>query len=179
MRRRVSRDLGGRSTATLWPGVLCAARDSNPEPADSRTVVTVVRGCRRSPAAFGSANARCLRSSSVIYMCFVTIKCPNDQLLTVITDDLYAAAGGIPSVWRSPTTRQPGGSPRRDQGVRGAALSPGWRVVALEGGRRDATPCPPGPAAAVSWWLSRRGLPAGEGAVVGDRQDLLGDQTSS
>ena len=33
------------------------------------------------PAAFATANACCLPSSSVIWTCFVTIKCPNDQLL--------------------------------------------------------------------------------------------------
>jgi hypothetical protein len=38
---------------------------------------------------------------------------------------------GIPSIWRSPTTWQPGGSPRRNRRVRHLALPPGWRVVAL------------------------------------------------
>ncbi|MGH3845502.1 MAG: hypothetical protein ACRDS0_29350, partial [Pseudonocardiaceae bacterium] len=38
---------------------------------------------------------------------------------------------GVPSIWRSPTTRQPGGSPRRNRRVRHLALLPGWRVVAL------------------------------------------------
>lgn len=33
--------------------------------------------------------------------------------------------------------------------VRASALPPSRRVVALEGGRGDATPCAPGPAAAV------------------------------
>jgi hypothetical protein len=28
---------------------------------------------------FAAANAYCLRSSSVIWTCFVTIKCPNDH----------------------------------------------------------------------------------------------------
>jgi len=37
---------------------------------------------------------------------------------------------GIPSIWRSPTTRQPGGSPRRNRRVHHLALPPGWRVVA-------------------------------------------------
>jgi hypothetical protein len=39
---------------------------------------------------------------------------------------------GIPSIWRSPTTRQPGGSPHRNRCVRGLAPPPGWRVVALQ-----------------------------------------------
>ena len=40
--------------------------------------------------------------------------------------------GGIPSIWHSPTTRQPGGSPRRNRRMRHLALLPGWRVVALQ-----------------------------------------------
>ncbi|HET9255624.1 MAG TPA: hypothetical protein VFO16_10530, partial [Pseudonocardiaceae bacterium] len=42
-----------------------------------------------------------------------------------------------------PATRQPGAAPRRNRCVRGVALSPGWRVVALGGGRRDVPPWPP------------------------------------
>jgi hypothetical protein len=38
---------------------------------------------------------------------------------------------GIPSIWRSPTTRRPGGSPRWNRRMRRLALLPGWRVVAL------------------------------------------------
>ena len=38
---------------------------------------------------------------------------------------------GIPSIWRSPTTRQPGGSPQQNWCVRRLALPLGWRVVAL------------------------------------------------
>jgi hypothetical protein len=49
---------------------------------------------------------------------------------------------GIPSAWRSPTTRRPGGSPRRDRQWPRVALPPGRRVVALGGGRRDAPPYP-------------------------------------
>jgi hypothetical protein len=42
----------------------------------------------------------------------------------------------------SPTTRQPGGSPEHNRCVHLLALPPGCRVVALQGGRGDATPCP-------------------------------------
>jgi len=38
---------------------------------------------------------------------------------------------GIPSTWHSPTTRRPGGSPRRVVTLPRAALPPGRRVVAL------------------------------------------------
>ena len=38
---------------------------------------------------------------------------------------------GIPSTWHRPTTRRPGGSPRRVVSLRRAALPPGRRVVAL------------------------------------------------
>jgi hypothetical protein len=97
---------------------------------------------------------------------FVTIKCPNDHRLTVIIDDLGRwRSCGIPSVWRSPTARQPGGSPRRDRYVPRVALSPGWRVVAPEGGRRDATPFPPRPAAAVLAAIPEV-CPPSEGTVV-------------
>lgn len=43
---------------------------------------------------------------------------------------------GIPSTWRSPTARRPGGSPRCNRQPGSAALPPGRRVVALRGGRR-------------------------------------------
>jgi hypothetical protein len=57
--------------------------------------------CKRS--LFGSILA--------IWMCFVTVKCPNDQRFCVITDDLGRRVScAILSVWRSPTTRQSGGS---------------------------------------------------------------------
>jgi hypothetical protein len=68
----------------------------------------------------------------------------------VITDDLARwGSCGIPSIWRSPTTRQPGGSPRPNRCVRRQALPPGCRVVAL--GEVDGMPHPahPGSAAAV------------------------------
>jgi hypothetical protein len=116
---------------------------------------------------FRTANACCLWSLWVIWMCFVTIKCPNDHRLTVITYDLGRWwPCGIPSVWRSPTTRQPGGSPRRDRRVGRIALPPGWRVVALGGGRGDATPCLLGPTAAALMAGYPGGLPPGEGTVV-------------
>jgi hypothetical protein len=63
---------------------------------------------------------------------------------------------GIPSAWRSPTTRRPRGSPRRNRCVRHVALPLGCRVVAL-GGRREATPCPRRPSRSDSCAeLSRR-----------------------
>ena len=51
---------------------------------------------------------------------------------------------GIPSAVR-PTARRPRDSPRRYRCVRGVAMSLGCRVVAVGGGRRGATPCPPLP----------------------------------
>lgn len=39
--------------------------------------------------------------------------------------------GGIPSIWCSPSTRQPGGGPRRNRHMHRLALLSGWRVVAL------------------------------------------------
>jgi hypothetical protein len=60
------------------------------------------------------------------------------------TDDLARwVPWGIPSAWRSPTTRRPGGSPRLDRRRLRVALPPGRRVVALGGGRRDAPPYNP------------------------------------
>jgi hypothetical protein len=63
---------------------------------------------------------------------------------------------GVPSIWCSPTTRHPGGSPRRYRRVRRLALPPECRVVALRGGRGDATPRLPNPVAAVLRLASRR-----------------------
>ena len=56
---------------------------------------------------------------------------------------------GIPSTWRSPTARRPGGSPRRHRRPCSPALPPGRRVVALGevvGVPRSGIPetCPPG-----------------------------------
>jgi hypothetical protein len=62
-----------------------------------------------------------------------------------ITDLARCGSCGIPSAWRSPTTRRPRGSPRRNRCVCHVALPLGCRVVALGGGRRDAPPCPPRP----------------------------------
>jgi hypothetical protein len=94
-------------------------------------MVVVVRGQCRLPACFVAANARYLWSFWIIWICFVTIKCPNDHQFNVLTDNLARwESCGIPSTWHSPTTRQPGGSPRRNRHVRRRALSPGWRVVA-------------------------------------------------
>ena len=87
---------------------------------------------------------------------FVTIKCPNDHQLNEITDDHLRAGsrGASRRQWRSPTTRRPGGSPRRNRRVRRPALPPGWRVVAPWGGRGDATPCPPHLLRHFFWWLA-------------------------
>jgi hypothetical protein len=100
-------------------------------------------------------------------MCFVTVKCPNDHQLSVITDHFRRCGSwGIPSAWRSPTARQPGGSPRRDRCVRRVALLPGWRVVALEGGRGDAHPAHLAQRQQF-WWLAIPEVcPPGEGTVV-------------
>jgi hypothetical protein len=41
-----------------------------------------------------------------------TIKCPDDHRLNVITEDFGRwELWGVPSTWRSPTTRQLGGQP--------------------------------------------------------------------
>jgi hypothetical protein len=81
---------------------------------------------------------------------FCDHKVSNDHWLTVITDDLDA--GGRVASRRSGGAR-PRGSPGAALDGTGAcvawALPPGWRVVALGGGRGDATPCLLGPAAAV------------------------------
>jgi hypothetical protein len=74
------------------------------------------------------------------------------------TDDLARwEPCGIPSTWHSPTTRRPGGSPRRNRQRPHVALPPGRRVVALE---EDATPCPHQPSSARtgdrSSWRSAR-----------------------
>jgi hypothetical protein len=94
-------------------------------------VVVVVRGWHWLPVAFATANAHRLRSFSVIWTDFVTIKCPNDHQFNATIDDLaHWGLCGVPSTWHRPTTRQPGGSPRRNRSVRHPALPPGWRVVA-------------------------------------------------
>jgi hypothetical protein len=49
-----------------------------------------------------------------------------------ITDDFARwDSCGIPSIWHSPTTRQPGGNPRRNRHMRDPGFAPGCRVVAL------------------------------------------------
>jgi hypothetical protein len=72
---------------------------------------------------------------------------------------------GIPSAWRSPTTRRPRGGPRRNRCVPRVALPLGRRVVALGGGRWDATPCPPRPAAGFLCPAIPEVCPPGEGMV--------------
>ncbi len=72
----------------------------------------------------------------------------------------------IGASWRSPTTRRPGGSPRRDRCVRRVALPPGCRVVALRG----AGGMPPPPAHLAQppqfWWLAISEVcPPGEGTI--------------
>jgi hypothetical protein len=55
---------------------------------------------------------------------------PFRRLMT--TDDLARwKLCGIPSTWRIPTARHPGGSPRRNRCLARLALPPGCRVVAL------------------------------------------------
>jgi hypothetical protein len=93
----------------------------------------------------------------------------------VIADD-FARWGscGVPSIWRSPTTRQPGGSPRPNRCVRRLALPPGCRVVAL--GEVDGMPHPahPGSAAAVLVAGHPGDLPARRGRLVGRAGALAG-----
>ena len=99
-------------------------------------------------------------------MCFVTVKCPNDHQLDVITDDLARwGSCGVPSTWRSPTTRQPGGSPQQNRCVRCPALPPGWRVVALW--EVDGMPHPAHPVLPqwFSWLAILEACPPGEGMV--------------
>jgi hypothetical protein len=81
---------------------------------------------------------------------------------------------GIPSTWQRPTTRQPGGSPRRNRSVRCLAPPPGWRVVAL----REVEGMPHLPTSAQSqqrsWLAIPEACPPGEGmfwllsAALGD-----------
>src|SRR5205085_277502 len=67
-----------------------------------------------------------------------------------ITDDLVGCGScGIPAAWRSPTTRRPRGSPRRNRCVRHVALPLGCRVVALGEAGGMPHPVRPGPAAAI------------------------------
>lgn len=63
------------------------------------------------------------------------------------TDDLSRwELCGIPSTsWHSPTTRHPGGSPRRNRSVRCLALPPGCRVVAPWGRSRGCHTLPTQP----------------------------------
>jgi hypothetical protein len=74
------------------------------------------------------------------------------RCLTTMDDLARWEPCGIPSTWRSPTARRPGGSPRRDRQWPRVALPPGRRVVALGGGRRDATPCPYPAQSRSRWW---------------------------
>ena len=72
---------------------------------------------------------------------FCDIKCPNDQRLNGSLTILDV--GGRVVSRRSGVARPrgiPGAALRRYRCVRCPVLSPGCRVVALEGGRRDATP---------------------------------------
>jgi hypothetical protein len=83
-----------------------------------------------------------------------------------ITDLARCGSCGIPSAWRSPTTRRPRGSPRRNRCVCHVALPLGCRVVALGGGRRDAPPCPPRPSRSDSCCPAiPEACPPGEGVV--------------
>jgi hypothetical protein len=57
---------------------------------------------------FATVTACCLRSSSVVWMCFVTVKYPPDHQLDMITDLARWGLCGVPLTWHIPTTRQPG-----------------------------------------------------------------------
>jgi hypothetical protein len=85
--------------------------------------------------------------------------------LMTLTDLARCGSCGIPSAWRSPTTRWPSGSPRRNRCMRHVALPLGCRVVALGGGRRDATPCPPWPSRSDSCPAILEACLPGEGMV--------------
>jgi hypothetical protein len=71
--------------AKLDLGMWVAGSVQNSESTDSRTVVVVVCGECRLSAGFAIANAGHLWSFWVVWMCFVTIKCPNNHQLNVIT----------------------------------------------------------------------------------------------
>jgi hypothetical protein len=70
---------------------------------------------------------------------------------------------GIPSTWRSPTARRPGGSPRRDWRRSRGTLPLGRRVVAL--GEVDGMPHPvhPGPVPPCLWTAIPEACPPGKG----------------
>ena len=83
------------------------------------------------------------------------------------TDDLARwEPWGIPSAWRSPTARRPGGSPRRDWRQSSGSSAPGPSCGSPGGGRWDAPPshpAEPGLGAGVGY---PGGLPARRGHVV-------------
>lgn len=87
---------------------------------------------------------------------------------TMLTDPARWGSCGIPSIWRSPTARRSGGSPQCDQQRPRVALPPCRRVVALGGGRRDVTPCLPGPGPRL-WPAIPEICPPGEGMFCLDR----------
>jgi hypothetical protein len=95
--------------------------------------------------------------------------------LTTTDDFARWESCGSPSAWRSPTARHLGGSPRRNRCLARLALPPGCRVVALGGGRQDATPCPHPAQSRPRWWLAiQEACPPGEGTFwLGDA--LLAD----
>jgi hypothetical protein len=70
---------------------------------------------------------------------------------------------GIPSIWRSPTTRQLGGSPRQNWCVGRLALPPGWRVVALQEVEGMPRPDPPDQSQQFLWLVIPEIRPPGEG----------------
>ena len=84
---------------------------------------------------------------------------------------------GIPSIWRSPTTRQPRGSASTEPSCAVCLTLPsGCPVVALGEVEGMPHPAQPGPAAAVLVAGYPGDLPARRGHGPSDRQDLLGDQ---
>jgi hypothetical protein len=70
----------------------------------------------------------------------------------------------IGASWRSPITRQRGGSPRRNRHVRRLALPPGWRVVALGSTGCHTLLIQPLPRQ-FSWLAIPETCPPGEGMV--------------
>ena len=89
----------------------------------------------------------CTHLSSVVIFGYLAVFCDHKvskrSAVSMITDLARWCSCGVPSTWHSPTTRQRGGSPRRNRHVRRPALPPGWRVVALQEVEGMPRPDPP------------------------------------
>jgi len=73
---------------------------------------------------------------------------------------------GIPSIWRSPTARPPGGNSPMEPARASSGCAPGMPCGSPPRGRWDATPRPPNPAAAVLEAGILEICPPGEGPVL-------------